>query len=181
MKQRAREGDGYRAGSHPVVCEDVLSNRDVVSPLTHHHSELGDVTKIMIKARSQFNKFGKHDVLAEVDIDEVMRAFWDAEESVSRTWTQGNIQFIDGLDQVPPDSARNQSRSPSTFAPLTPCVSHSTPRYGARFSLSLSITVRNDTRRRSETRQDYGRLQNYHERVDSRADRDRVPNRWRTR
>jgi len=93
MKQRAREGDGYRAGSHPVVCEDVLSNRDVVSPLTHHHSELGDVTKIMIKARSQFNKFGKHDVLAEVDIDEVMRAFWDAEESVSRTWTPGKYSI----------------------------------------------------------------------------------------
>jgi len=60
-------------------------------PLTHHtmHSELVDITKIAIKARSQFNKFGKYEVLAELDIDEVMGAFWGSEESVSRTSTQG--------------------------------------------------------------------------------------------
>jgi len=134
MKQRASEGDRYRAGSRPVVCEHTPSNEDVASLLTHHHpSELVDGTKIAIKARSLFSKFGKYEVLAEVDSDEVMRAFWDSEVSVSRTWTQGNIQFIKDLDQVPPDSARNPSRSPSISVPLTPCVPRSISRYGAGF------------------------------------------------
>jgi hypothetical protein len=47
-------------------------------------SEIGGSSKITIHARSKYIPFGKFAVLAEVDSEEAMEAFWDSNESLSR-------------------------------------------------------------------------------------------------
>jgi len=83
MRWGVNERDGHRAGSHPVVCKNGPAESGV--HLTLHHSELVDMSKIAIKARPQFNIIRKYEVLVEVTSGEVMGAFWDSKESVSRT------------------------------------------------------------------------------------------------
>jgi hypothetical protein len=81
MMWRSSERREHRAGSHPVVCENVPFNYDLISQVI---SELADSSKITISARTRRNIFGTLEVLAELNGGEAMQAFWDSKESASR-------------------------------------------------------------------------------------------------
>jgi hypothetical protein len=61
------------------------------SLISHAISEIVGTSKITIHARSKYLPFGKFGVLAEVNGEEAMDAFWDSNESVSRMWTREDI------------------------------------------------------------------------------------------
>jgi hypothetical protein len=81
MMSRLSERREHRAGSHPVVCESVPLNYDLILQVI---SELADSSEITISARTRRNLFGTFEVLAEVNGGDAMQAFWDSNESVSR-------------------------------------------------------------------------------------------------
>jgi hypothetical protein len=58
-----------------------LPDRYFVSPTT---SEIFGASKITVHARSKYIPLGKFTMLAEVNGEEAMEAFWDSNESVSR-------------------------------------------------------------------------------------------------
>jgi hypothetical protein len=56
-------------------------------------SEILGASKITIQARSKYIPFGKFMVLAEVNGEEAMDAFWDSNVSLSRMWTHRGISI----------------------------------------------------------------------------------------
>jgi hypothetical protein len=56
-------------------------DKDLASPII---SEILGASKITIHARSKYIPLGKFAMLAEVNGEEAMEAFWDSTESVSR-------------------------------------------------------------------------------------------------
>ena len=56
---------------------------------SHIISEIVGTSKIAIHARPKYIPFGNFAMLAEVNGEEAMEAFWGSNESLSRMWTHG--------------------------------------------------------------------------------------------
>ena len=58
---------------------------------SHTAREIAGTSNITIQARSKYIPLGNFAMLAEVNGEEAMEAFWDSNESVSRMWIHNII------------------------------------------------------------------------------------------